>query len=179
MSTTFNVSKVDAAKRQLEVAINLFFRGGDPVSIHTLTRAGFQVLNDLSTKQGIRTIHEQMIESIKPESRKLVRNKFSEARNFFKHANNDSDNLIKFNPELSEFFLWDACDVYKKLTMQKVEIFEVFLIYFRMKNKNIFEFSTEEQFKMNDAALTLDLNTSSPSSFIPLFSIMKEANYDF
>jgi hypothetical protein len=31
----FKVSKLDAAKRQLETAIRLYFSDGDPVSIHT------------------------------------------------------------------------------------------------------------------------------------------------
>jgi hypothetical protein len=40
----FKVSKLDAAKRQLETVIRLYFSNGDPVSIHTLTAAAYNVL---------------------------------------------------------------------------------------------------------------------------------------
>ena len=39
-----NISKLDAAKRQLETAVELFFNHKDPVSIHTLTRAVHEIL---------------------------------------------------------------------------------------------------------------------------------------
>jgi hypothetical protein len=37
------ISKLDAAKRQLEVAIRLYFYFGDPVAIHTLTAAAYNI----------------------------------------------------------------------------------------------------------------------------------------
>ena len=39
MMKNITVSKLDAAKRQLETVIRLYFFDGDPVSIHTLTSA--------------------------------------------------------------------------------------------------------------------------------------------
>lgn len=48
----FRVAKLDAAKRQLETAIRLYFASADPVSIHTLTAAAYQLLLDLNKKAG-------------------------------------------------------------------------------------------------------------------------------
>jgi hypothetical protein len=42
-----HISKFDAAKRQLETAIRLWFHSGDPVSVHTLAAASHQLLHDL------------------------------------------------------------------------------------------------------------------------------------
>jgi hypothetical protein len=41
-----SLSKIDAARRQLETAILLYFRDGDAVSIHTLAAGGNSVVND-------------------------------------------------------------------------------------------------------------------------------------
>ena len=46
------VSKFDAARRQLETAIRLYFFQGDPISIHTLASAAAQILHDLSRHRG-------------------------------------------------------------------------------------------------------------------------------
>ena len=46
------VTKLDAAKRQLETAIRLWFHDAHPVSIDTLAAAALQVLVDINTKRG-------------------------------------------------------------------------------------------------------------------------------
>jgi len=46
------ISKLDAAKRQLETVIRLYFVHGDPVSIHTLTSAAYNVIRDVNKKRG-------------------------------------------------------------------------------------------------------------------------------
>lgn len=38
------VTKLDAVRRQLETAVILWFHDGDPVSIHTLTGAAYQII---------------------------------------------------------------------------------------------------------------------------------------
>ena len=40
------ISKLDAAKRQLDMAISLFFKIADPVSIHTLTALPVQKIKN-------------------------------------------------------------------------------------------------------------------------------------
>jgi hypothetical protein len=50
------VSKIDASRRQLDCAIDLWFRDGDPVSIHTLVSAAFEIIQDLNSKVGNKEI---------------------------------------------------------------------------------------------------------------------------
>ena len=45
---TSTVTKLEAASRQLDTAIRLFFSGGDAVSIHTLAAAAFNVFADIA-----------------------------------------------------------------------------------------------------------------------------------
>jgi hypothetical protein len=46
-SRKIKISKLDAARRQLDTAIRLYFMEGDPVSVHTLAAAAFEILKDL------------------------------------------------------------------------------------------------------------------------------------
>jgi len=41
------ISKLEAARRQLTTAVKLFFTGGDIVSIHTLAFASFNVTRNI------------------------------------------------------------------------------------------------------------------------------------
>jgi hypothetical protein len=42
------LSKLDCARRQLELAIELYFMERDPVSIHTLAGAARQLIEDIN-----------------------------------------------------------------------------------------------------------------------------------
>lgn len=132
------LSKLDVAKRQLETALRLFFHSGDPVSIHTLANASYEILTQLCSAQGVKGILEEGIEKfIREEKRKEVRDKMYEAKNFFKHSRKDPHTNIEFNPELSSFFLWDACRLYRILTSEFTPTMLVFHAWFCLKNKEI------------------------------------------
>src|SRR4051812_2812006 len=46
------VSKLDAARRQLQTAVKLWFHDDDPVSIHTLLMAAHEIFRVLNRAQG-------------------------------------------------------------------------------------------------------------------------------
>ena len=46
------VTKIDAAVRQLNCAVELFFENGDPVPIHTLVCAAHLIVHDINRAQG-------------------------------------------------------------------------------------------------------------------------------
>jgi hypothetical protein len=48
MGATLRISKLDAAKRQLETAITLYFNSGDWVSIHALAGAAYMIIRDVN-----------------------------------------------------------------------------------------------------------------------------------
>lgn len=50
MSHTIKVSKLDVARKQLEQAILLFFNDGDPIAIHTLVAAAYNIVHALTKK---------------------------------------------------------------------------------------------------------------------------------
>lgn len=51
MEDPFQITKLDAARRQLRAAVRLLFDGGDPVAVHTLVGAASVIISDLVEQQ--------------------------------------------------------------------------------------------------------------------------------
>jgi len=151
------ISKIDAAKRQLEIAIRFFLSNGDIVAIHTLTAATYNILRDLSNLQNKPVlVKEKMLEMVKPQHKKMVRDKINKAENFFKHADKDPDKLLEFNPNITEFLLWDACATYFSLTLEKTPLMSTFNVWFFTKYTDVLqcEKRTEVTKLISEAQLT-------------------------
>ena len=101
---TIRVSKLDAARRQLDTAIELWFADGDEVSIHTLVAAAHQVIHDINRKKGGK---ELLFDSakIKDEHRSEFVSLIKRDMNFFKHADQDAEQIIEFVPLTSILFM--------------------------------------------------------------------------
>lgn len=81
------ISKLEAAKRQLDCAIRLYFNGDDLSSVITLSRAAFRLLWDIYpriTADGFEKPLSKIIET-------LGWPRFNEIANFLKHADKDPD----------------------------------------------------------------------------------------
>ncbi len=136
------ISKIEAAKKQLITAIILFFEDGDEISIYTLTRAANQILDDLcrckKLKRGI--LNEGIKKYIKPEHRTQVFNQVNKAKNFFKHADKDSLDILTWDPRLSLPFIWDSISLLGKLQKEKIEIeFFLFCAWYRIQSPDLWE----------------------------------------
>ena len=121
-------SKLDVARRQLETAVRLYFSLGDPVSIHTLVAAAYQVLRDLNRKHdGTPMLKDQMLDLwVQPSGREMARRKLNEAENFFKHADRDHAEVLEFRQGATELFLFDACQKYRQLSGEILPILAVY-----------------------------------------------------
>lgn len=104
-AATIRISKLDAAKRQLDCAVELWFSGGDPVAIHTLAFASHEIIHVLNKKTG--TGSPLLLDSpyARPEYREEIIRAIKEHGNFFKHADRDPYRVIEFNPTTSDGFL--------------------------------------------------------------------------
>jgi hypothetical protein len=132
------ISKIDAARRQLEMAISMFFNYSDVVSIHTLSEASYEILNDICKKKRIKSYKEQILALVKPDKIKFFRKKLDESKNFFKHANFDSNKQLEFNPEITEFVIFDCYGLYLKLTRESTALMDTFKVWFVTKNYELF-----------------------------------------
>jgi hypothetical protein len=106
------VTKIDAARRQLETAIELYFADRDPIAVHTLAAAAEGVLAGLLEELGR---PNELLEQILPEHRDTVRKLMREAQNFFKHADRDAGAVLEFEPDSTEVVLFIACRSHAEL----------------------------------------------------------------
>jgi hypothetical protein len=139
------ISKLDAAKRQLEMAIVLYFHEADPVSIHTLTAAAYNIIRDINSKRGGLPMYVKglFFSIIKEEYRQEIITKIQEAENFFKHADKDPDGVLKFDPTRTEILILDACMKYYELTGEKVPSHVVFQGWYAMENPESYSLPPE------------------------------------
>ena len=125
---SIEISKVEAASRQIDSAILLFFKSGDEVAIHTLTCAAYNLIRDLLRKQGLpgTIIKDQIVTLTRPEYRKTWLRRINEAENFFKHADQDPDRILRFDSEITEMILFDACDSFLSLTGSMTRLMTIY-----------------------------------------------------
>lgn len=145
MEQSLHISKLDSAKRQLDVAIRLYFFSDDPVSTHTLASAAYNVIRDVTAQRtGPRMlVKDTLTQMLRPEAQELFRRKLNEAENFFKHADRDHDSTFEFFPGLTELFLLDACDQYYRLTGEATPSFKLFRGWFAANHPEFFDLSRQ------------------------------------
>ena len=131
-SQHLRLTKLDVARRQLDLAICLFFDDSDPVSIHTLTEASSQVLHDLGKAAGIANpFRENSL--VRPDKRKEWINALLAARNFFKHADKDKDNTFSFNTDLNETSIIAAVSLYQALATHLTPEMDIYTRWYVLK----------------------------------------------
>jgi hypothetical protein len=128
------VDKVGAVQRQLETAIWMFFERKDPIAIHSLGWAAYQILIDLCQIKGI----EREIEdsAILKEMGKLneVITAMRKPHNFFKHSDKDPDSTVKFFPDSNYPLLLMASQYFFKLTGNVLFEGQILRMWFCMKH---------------------------------------------
>lgn len=129
--------KIDAARRQLATAIELFFAGRDAVSVYSLAANSWEIIDTLCTRDKIESFSVQARENV-PEGKDL---KFhyinSPYRNFFKHADRDSKQVLAPLPDsLVEGVLFLAVEDYIRLNRRSPVQFQVFQLWYLAKHPN-------------------------------------------
>ena len=153
MNKKLTISKLDAAKRQLETVIRLYFSNGDPVSIHTLTAAAYNIVRDVNKKRGGTAlwVKEKFLNYVKEGYEKEVREKINAAENFFKHADRDHEQTLDFNPDQSELLILEACSVYYQLSGEFPPLFRLFQGWYIANHQRMFNFPEEQQRIISEA----------------------------
>jgi len=125
------LTKNDVARRQLVTAIQLFFDGGDPISIYSLASNAWEVIDVLCAQAGVASISNETREHI-PPGRDLKRDYVnSPYRNFFKHADNDPDAVLAgFDESNVDSILMLAVEDYLRLNKRSPVEFQVFQLWY-------------------------------------------------
>lgn len=152
------VGKLEVAEEQLITVIDLFFKNKSEISVHTLVRATYEILDKLCEHKGLgRGVVYEGVKGIVETQRKKIIDKINEARNFFKHADKDPEAKIVWNPELSTHYIWDATSLYRRLSNNKMpcEIL-IFSVWYRVKNHHLWDIPSELDELIPDAKVELE-----------------------
>jgi hypothetical protein len=111
-----DITKEEAARRQVETAIALFFCEDDDIAIHVLASTASAILTGVCRSKGVIPFRDMFIEVVKPGYKKFASQKLVQAYNYFKHADRDAeDNLERFNAGINPVLLWSCCYDYKNV----------------------------------------------------------------
>jgi hypothetical protein len=102
MTDRFELSKLDAAHRQLKVAIRLLFDGIDPVAVHTLVGAASIIISDLVDLHHPDNSWDKFAQDANGISSVEYFNIMRKPQNFLKHARTDPSGTLEFNPVETE-----------------------------------------------------------------------------
>ena len=102
MDEHIHISKLEAAKRQLDVAVRLLFDDGDPVAVHTLVGAASVIISNLVEKHH----PDKSWDKFAQQANKITASEYFQVmrkpQNFLKHARGDADATLDFDPKDTE-----------------------------------------------------------------------------
>jgi hypothetical protein len=153
------ISKLEAAERQLATAIRLFFRKEDPFSIHTLIGAATSLLNDLAKIAKIKNPFTDD-KYIRPEKKKEYFHLLRKGRNFLKHAKKDPKAKFKMNPDVNKFSIVEALHLYEQLNDSICGECYFYRIWFVYNHPNLFNLP----YDIKDVINTLSFGMITPSN---------------
>jgi hypothetical protein len=129
------VTKLEAAERQLWVAIRLFFERRDAIAVHTLAAAAHSVLVDLARPRGVKIFFEKG-KYARPED-KEDNEMLRAAQNFFKHGAKDPNQEHPFFFEMTSLLLYDAALLHWRLTGALSSEVSAFISWYWGKNPDL------------------------------------------
>lgn len=146
MTNKLVLSKLEVAKRQLETAIKLYFSEDEPVSIHTLSAAAYNILRDVGKNTGANPmmIKQMFLKYVTPGKEITFINKINEAENFFKHADKDHESTLNYDASLPEFFIIDAIGQYNQLTGEDTPWFQLFKGWFIVSHPDLYNLPEQQ-----------------------------------
>jgi len=118
------VNRKTVAFFMLNTAIRLWFNEIDIVSQHLLAASAADVLKGVGKSKKI-TSHV-----FNKEMEKALGKKLRISMNFFKHANSDPGELLRFAPIVNEFLLIDAVQMYSKIYESASPLMNTFRAWF-------------------------------------------------
>ena len=128
------ISKLEAAQRQLDCAIRLYFEGDDLLSVHALSRAAFRVIYALHPSG------DRFKSLVDDTIKYLGWSNFNEVTNFLKHADRDPQDEIDEPTESGiQIGIGFAAMLYRQMTGHLTPEMKAFHIWMKVSNPDKFE----------------------------------------
>lgn len=142
------VNKIEAARRQIDMAIRMLFDNEDPIAIHTLAMAGFRILRDLADIKNS-SIHKKIQSTIKPGMEGKAWGAIQKLANFLKHAKKDPNAIIdNIEEEINDFILFLASMYYRDLGNQFTPEMLALYGWFSVSHPDFISENAPEKFKI-------------------------------
>ncbi len=120
------INKQDAGRRQMDAAIKLYFHEGDELATHTLVGAAHILLTDLSKAAKMQTIIDRFVV---PDQRWVFEKAIRKPQNFIKHADDDPEATLDFDPHNTELMLFIDIQMFKELVGSVTHAMQAFETY--------------------------------------------------
>jgi hypothetical protein len=127
------IAKLEAAQRQLDAAIRMFFKNEDMLAVHTVSRAAFRVLFDITSEGDAK-------KALATHIKKVGTHRFNEETNFLKHANQDPGGEIDDNFHVfTEAGIGMAIGLYKNHNKQLTPEMASFIAWSQFMRPGLFD----------------------------------------
>ena len=103
-----SISKIEAARRQLNAAIRLFFAAEDPIIVHSLASSAANLYSDLVEQNTAAESWRRRFGNNGERAQREVKTVLNNAWNFFKHADRDATEFLDFDEQESALMLFYA-----------------------------------------------------------------------
>lgn len=125
-----NLDKIGAARIQINCAIEMLFEGKHPIAVHTVVMAGSRIVRDLASRT-----NSPFLQNVSKHVADGDLNQFwrqtNIAANFFKHADNDPEDVFPgIDERVNEFAIFTAAMLLKELSAKSTPEIESFFAWF-------------------------------------------------
>jgi hypothetical protein len=188
------ITKIEAAERQLDTAIKLFFENVDHLSCYTLVAVSREITDDLCEKQKSElyraelerlgdpqrvrlSFRDEMEILIKPEHRKEAMRLLKKAQNFLKHADRDHDKELEdISAEEVSLLIFSAIRNFALLVKRTSPAMGIFLSWFTAAHPNLINTQSVDYQSLLELAAKMKKafsNVYSELSFRTMYRILR------
>jgi hypothetical protein len=162
------LSKLDAARRQLDGAIELWFREADPIVVHAVISGAYQISQDLNAKKGNKeaTLAGWAELHIKPGHAKEALQIMRKPRNFVKHADRDPDGILEFDHRATPYEILLTLHGLRALDGQTSDLQTAFVFWICVNKPNLVLEGENPFIKSLNAAQLAHLRQIEKSEFL-------------
>jgi hypothetical protein len=129
------ISKLEAAERQLNCAIRLYFADDDLLAVHTLSRAAFRVLFDIYPER----VRDTFGKDLEADITRLGWRRFNRVANFLKHAEEDREDTIDYAEADTQMGIGFALILHSRIARRYTPETAAFDLWMKLQNPEKFK----------------------------------------
>jgi hypothetical protein len=131
------INKLDAARRQIDAGIRMTFANEDAVAIHSVVSAGHRIIKDLCEQRGDIESYLMFTDWIAPGCENRFWRQMNSSANFFKHADEDAEQVHEMDTDASDYMLLFAIKWYRDLGNSVSNEMKVFAAWFQLRHPDL------------------------------------------